>query len=204
MRQCSCPSGWVGKHCEQESPCKDNPCSNGGVCQERDSAHVPAGELAYACQCLPGYSGSNCQVQSSVCGACCNGVKNCTNGTSPVCTDEAPARQVRLKHLCSLSFHSVLHHLDGRNVIRQCGISHTGLHCEPPCENGGKCVDVGFEGWTACHCIFPWLGDSCTKLNNYSSVADESPAMIQEIRDRTGINSSSEVPASISVTCVAG
>ena len=91
VRQCSCPNGWVGAHCEQESQCKNSPCYNGGICQDASGLNSED----YSCQCPPGFSGSRCQSHSSVCGACCDGMKNCTNGTSTVCSDEAPAEQVR-------------------------------------------------------------------------------------------------------------
>lgn len=83
--------------------------------------------------------------------------------------------------------------------MRQCGTTRS--QCDPPCANGGNCVDLGFEGLTDCGCVFPWGGDDCTKRSNYTLAHDggTSPGsaldVVNKIRDETGVNSSDQVPA---------
>ena len=47
--------------------CASSPCLNGGICVSTQSG--------YACQCIPGYTGANCQIYADMCasGPCLNG-----------------------------------------------------------------------------------------------------------------------------------
>ena len=46
-------ANYSGEFCDLFNPCANNPCLNGGNCLISAST--------YCCNCLPGYSGSNCQ-----------------------------------------------------------------------------------------------------------------------------------------------
>ncbi|CAH1777875.1 unnamed protein product, partial [Owenia fusiformis] len=53
-KTCCCIDNWTGAFCEVPiTPCTSNPCLNGGTCI--------TSENEYRCECLPGYTGSNCE-----------------------------------------------------------------------------------------------------------------------------------------------
>ena len=47
-------AGYSGTLCTIFNPCANNPCLNSGTCSVTGST--------YTCSCLPGYSGTNCQI----------------------------------------------------------------------------------------------------------------------------------------------
>ena len=84
LRQCDCPKGWLGFHCEFFAPetdndgsqeCGDNICQNGGTCvqtlvvdQEEDDGQP---EEKYHCECataytdFESYAGESCEYKST-------------------------------------------------------------------------------------------------------------------------------------------
>ncbi|XP_053221313.1 lactadherin isoform X1 [Podarcis raffonei] len=55
---CKCPSGYEGKHCENNmNECSSQPCKNGGTCLDLSGD--------YACKCMPPYLGKSCQLRCS-------------------------------------------------------------------------------------------------------------------------------------------
>ena len=55
---CNCDLGWVGWLCDEDNDeCQDEPCQNGGTCQQTVQ---PGG---YTCSCLEAYKGTNCQEE---------------------------------------------------------------------------------------------------------------------------------------------
>lgn len=53
-------AGFSGPLCQfSGGVCANNPCQNGGTCYP-----LVGGALGYTCQCLPGYSGINCQFRN--------------------------------------------------------------------------------------------------------------------------------------------
>ncbi|XP_041372182.1 cubilin-like [Gigantopelta aegis] len=79
-RSCTCPSGYVGNGVgpngctsgSQTGACLSNPCQNGAAC-------INAGS-SYRCQCMAGYTGTNCETDINECASnpCQNG-GTCTN-----------------------------------------------------------------------------------------------------------------------------
>ena len=62
--QCSSIGRYVGKHCEIDSkPCDSNPCQNGGACIVLDQEMCDTGlPYCFKCDCVPSFTGSNCQL----------------------------------------------------------------------------------------------------------------------------------------------
>ncbi|XP_076066701.1 protocadherin-like wing polarity protein stan isoform X3 [Oratosquilla oratoria] len=72
---CRCPKGFTGMRehyeCDTEvNLCYSNPCGNHGSCMRREGG--------YTCVCLPGYTGTNCEV-NMLSGPCKDGV--CAHGS---------------------------------------------------------------------------------------------------------------------------
>ncbi|KFM78257.1 Basement membrane-specific heparan sulfate proteoglycan core protein, partial [Stegodyphus mimosarum] len=57
--------------CGGRTPCEKNPCLNDGTCVEDDGS--PQG---YVCECLEGYSGTNCEIETDLCSL----IDPCKNG----------------------------------------------------------------------------------------------------------------------------
>ncbi|XP_077863615.1 uncharacterized protein LOC100367658, partial [Saccoglossus kowalevskii] len=67
-------SGYTGNQCETDiDECKDNPCRNGGECQD--------GVNSYTCDCISGFEGNNCERSIDDCrpNLCLNGAL-CVDG----------------------------------------------------------------------------------------------------------------------------
>ncbi|KAI1891510.1 hypothetical protein AGOR_G00144550 [Albula goreensis] len=144
---CSCPSGWVGKHCEiNTDTCASNPCIHGN-CSVR--------ALAYECMCEAGYIGSNCEKEADMCEdhKCANGA-TCLHGinrysclchenyTGPYCSvevEEVPWYIVR--------------HIRPKLPVSICGNEQKNYTCF----NGGNCSEVGMM----CDCMSGFTGHRC-------------------------------------------
>ncbi|XP_063224864.1 protein crumbs isoform X2 [Bacillus rossius redtenbacheri] len=53
---CQCNSGKCGIHCNLTDPCEENPCQNGGTCNE----YCVDAPNRYSCKCIDGFVGVNC------------------------------------------------------------------------------------------------------------------------------------------------
>jgi len=76
--KCECPDGFSGVHCEINSSCDSNPCSNGGICDVSD-------EDGKVCTCPSGYYSDLCDVDSCTDDQCNSGTCAVT-GTSFSCS----------------------------------------------------------------------------------------------------------------------
>lgn len=77
---CRCRPGFSGSRCETNvDDCVDNPCRNGGTCDD--------GVNDFTCTCTLGFTSKDCSVRSSPCDQfpCDNGGTCYTHFTGPVC-----------------------------------------------------------------------------------------------------------------------
>lgn len=72
VARCECREGFVPPRCLPipRDPCLSNPCLNAGNCTR--GVLYPL----YTCSCLRGFTGNNCQLQSTTCG----GIRNADSG----------------------------------------------------------------------------------------------------------------------------
>lgn len=116
--------------------CASAPCENGATCTNT--------ETGYSCECPPGFTGANCELEIDSCAA-----EPCVNG---FCTDEVDGYACA----CAAGFTG-----DNCEVeIDECAAA--------PCVNGGICVDAlaGYE----CHCLVGYTGPRCeTVIDNCAS-----------------------------------
>ncbi|MFT3764729.1 MAG: fibrinogen-like YCDxxxxGGGW domain-containing protein [Minicystis sp.] len=146
--------------------CASGPCQNGASCE--------SGLSGYTCQCAPGFTGTNCEINIDDCagnpcqngGACADGVGGYTCQCAPGFTganceidiNECAAHPCVNGGVCS----------DQINAYScACPPGFTGKNCEinidecagAPCQNGGACVD-GVNGYT-CQCAPGFTGQNC-------------------------------------------
>jgi hypothetical protein len=154
-----CYAAPVVDHCAQA------PCQNDGVCMNMDEG--------YACECAPGFTGTDCELEIDDCAAnpCING--DCTDGADGYAcsclpgyegvdcetnTNDCAANPCENGGICTDG-------IDGYSC--QCDAGYTGSDCEieiddcaaSPCQNGGVCSD-GVDGYS-CACPAGFAGASC-------------------------------------------
>lgn len=145
--------------------CAEDPCQNDGTCVN--------GDEGYTCECAPGFTGSDCELEIDECAddPCVNG--DCTDqvaGYACAClpgyegsncetnTNECALSPCDNGGICT----------DGVNGYScQCDAGFAGTDCEldidecagDPCQNGGECTD-GVAGYS-CACPAGYTGASC-------------------------------------------
>ncbi|KAJ8414569.1 hypothetical protein AAFF_G00037710 [Aldrovandia affinis] len=132
--QCNCQEGWGGLFCNQDlNYCTNHkPCRNGATCTN-------TGQGSYTCACRPGFSGSNCELETNECDS-----NPCKNGGS--CND----MENDYSCTCPQGFY-------GKN----CEIS--AMTCaDGPCFNGGTCMEKMTGGYS-CRCPHGYMGSNCEK-----------------------------------------
>ncbi|KAI9538692.1 hypothetical protein NQZ68_012345 [Dissostichus eleginoides] len=185
--KCLCPPGWTGRTCQLEprprgflvlytpSVTEDtNECEMSICVHARSCRNLIGG---YLCDCLPGWTGPNCDIRNSSCqGLCLNGGrcedqvsgsrclcppgflgKYCQNRESPC--DSAP---------CLHGGQCV--EKDGRTITCNCPTGFSGSFCEialdpcnpNPCQQGMACHST--EGRYTCACPEGYYGHECMSL----------------------------------------
>ncbi|XP_078660964.1 uncharacterized protein LOC144905260 [Branchiostoma floridae x Branchiostoma belcheri] len=176
--------------------CRSAPCQNGAVCQD--------GVNGFTCQCVPGYTGTLCEMEVNECrsapcqnGAVCqDGVNSFTCQCAPGYTgtlceieiDECSSAPCQNGAVCYDEFNS---------FTCQCVPGYTGTLCEDidecassPCLGGGTCVDH-VNGYS-CVCPKGHVGDKCEIVSYpggcllFSSDAVSYPEASQECQTRGG------------------
>lgn len=169
--QCSCQEGWGGLLCDQDlNFCTHHkPCENGATCMN-------TGEGSYTCTCLPGYTGTNCELLMQECDSkpCRNG-GTCTNldrgyqCTCPPGFEGSHCEHSLLTCADSPCFHGgrCTERDGGRSYRCDCPRSYTGLNCEKKvdkctsllCANGAPCLIL--NGESICSCRAGFVGVRC-------------------------------------------
>ncbi|XP_066519508.1 delta-like protein C [Hoplias malabaricus] len=133
--QCNCKEGWGGLFCNQDL----NFCTNHKPCMN-DATCTNTGQGSYTCACKPGFSGTNCEIETSECDS-----NPCKNGGS--CNDLVNDYSCT----CPQGFY-------GKN----CEIS--AMTCaDGPCFNGGTCIVDDKTGGYSCRCPPGYVGSNCEK-----------------------------------------
>jgi hypothetical protein len=145
--------------------CEEDPCQNSGICVNGDDD--------YTCECAPGYTGTDCEIEIDECeaspcanGDCIDGVGGYTceclpgwEGTNcEIDTNECAPNPCDNGGICT----------DGPNSYScQCDAGYSGTDCETdiddcagdPCQNGGACSD-GVADYS-CACLAGFTGSNC-------------------------------------------
>ncbi|BFZ02934.1 hypothetical protein BsWGS_05974 [Bradybaena similaris] len=175
--KCQCPhdgGSYDSKCAKLDDPCQDKNCSTHGKCP-------PDGSVRAVCECEPGYTGDNCEIDIDECGinnqsclyngSCHDGVNNyscsCVNGFSgrhcEVLPDFCHHNDCRVSErgICTNDFHNFTasctcgeHYiLDSQNP----GVCIPITYCSSnPCVNG-TCSDV----IGGCNCTLGFEGSLC-------------------------------------------
>ncbi|KAI1888389.1 hypothetical protein AGOR_G00184640 [Albula goreensis] len=155
--------------------CVLNPCQNNARCEEMGAG--------YLCDCLPGFTGSNCESDINECdSAPCQNGGICTDGLGDFlceCQPGYPGSQCEAEvNECS-SNPCVNNGICVDEVDQftcSCRDGYTGVHCEleidecqsNPCLNKGLCEDL--KGGYTCTCAQGFAGDICEiNVNECSS-----------------------------------
>lgn len=166
--QCICKEGWGGLFCNQDlNYCTNHrPCLNGGTC-------FNTGEGLYTCQCPPGFTGSECQNETSDCSTnpCQNGGTcfEMTKGYKCECHKGWIGKHCEEKTV--ICAEKPCHHGTCKDTKLgfkcDCPLGYSGRNCETqvnecnpnPCENGGSCVNKGDA--YKCSCPSGFQGTRC-------------------------------------------
>nr|XP_026691209.1 slit homolog 2 protein isoform X2 [Ciona intestinalis] len=190
--QCTCQSGFKGRHCEMPiDPCILEPCNNGGRCIARD-------EAVYTCECPVGFSGDRCEVNVDDCTPTSCPVSNatCVDGVNeftckcPVgwmgnhCSEQIPD-PCTLEQPCQNGGSCVLvQEIDSISYRCDCDTGYRGVNCtdrfdpcrDHKCENAGICERnpqsaIGYQ----CNCQGEYRGQYCTFPMNSVDVLQDDP-----------------------------
>ncbi|XP_035217057.1 protein crumbs-like isoform X1 [Stegodyphus dumicola] len=69
--KCDCYPGYQGKNCSVKQKCEDNPCFNGGTCENIDK------DPQYKCKCPLGHIGYHCNIRNECHPSKCNHQGDC-------------------------------------------------------------------------------------------------------------------------------
>ena len=85
----------LGPQCQFKGPCTLDPCINGGTCQQ---TYLNNGSFIYACDCLTGFNGTNCELEINWCDSnpCQNEGSNCTSTTETFICDCGPGYEGKI------------------------------------------------------------------------------------------------------------
>ncbi|XP_022113060.2 protein crumbs [Pieris rapae] len=165
---CLCPKHYHGMFCELEDSldpqCVAGPCRNNGSCS------VPTGADSYVCDCLPGYTGRNCETDIDECAisgaACLNGGRcvDAVNNYTCDCTNTGytgPRCDININECLeerSVCGHGVCYDTYG-SFVCACLPGYTGDRCQKmsacasgPCGVGGACVEENNGAGFRCVC----------------------------------------------------
>jgi hypothetical protein len=146
--------------------CADDPCENGGTCENTPDA--------FTCHCQPGYTGDRCQTPIDNCASnpCQNG-GTCSNHTGGY-TCACPAGYTGAN--CETLVDNCASEPCQNGGVCENGVNQYTCHCEPgytgancetlvnnceanPCQNGGACTSNA-NGYT-CGCAVGYTGTNC-------------------------------------------
>ncbi|XP_076046639.1 cell polarity complex component crumbs isoform X2 [Oratosquilla oratoria] len=207
---CGCFDGYTGKNCEEDiAECSSTPCLNSGTCLERSNrtlyedlqvfqnfSYETAG--GYECQCVPGYTGINCEINIDECapGPCVHGT--CEDGINAYSCSCWPGYE---GYDCEIEIDECERYIpcvQGNCVDKladymcECNEGFGGKNCsvalegclDVVCENGGTCEALLYDEIThdfKCHCPHGFTGDTC-RLATTLSMAGESYVRINSDR----------------------
>ena len=144
---CICTEDYNGTKCDQPV-CHSNYCNGNGVCSINDNTH--------SCQCNPGYSGDQCEIDHLVCEdtTCHNGICHEGPGIEWTCSCPEWCDPPLSTFECSTSCNN------------PCDIL-------APCENNSTCITINMdneENYFAnfnytCNCTFGYGGRNCSEDN---------------------------------------
>lgn len=116
--------------------CDSSPCQNIGTC-------ISGGATTYTCQCLAGFTGSDCQTDIAECGS-----SPCANGATCIDTNDFNLFEC----ICPGGF-----------VGTKCD-ENVDECVSSPCAQGGTCQDL-IDGYS-CTCRSGYTGNSCAQEIN--------------------------------------
>ncbi|XP_039288666.1 protein crumbs isoform X2 [Nilaparvata lugens] len=215
--QCKCYPGYSGKNCEVDiNECEPNPCQYGGTCLELSNAtlyqvnsSLPAAfqqnfsyaaASGYACVCVPGVRGDNCEenineCESSPCyhGKChdlIDGYRcDCEPGyEGPLCNiDINECEQYRpcMHGECYDQKAGYLCVCDPRFGGKNCSVELTGCK-QSACLNGGTCKPYLLDEvhhLFNCSCGHGYHGNTCQQSTTMSLTGHSSYIMANTTRD---------------------
>ncbi|XP_052127342.1 protein crumbs isoform X1 [Frankliniella occidentalis] len=214
---CECYAGYSGKNCEIDiNECESSPCQYGGFCFQKSNSSLyqtndpslPAifaekfsyeNASGYICLCVPGITGSNCEVNINECesnpcrwGNCVDKIGHydceCEEGFMgahcEIDIDECDLYKPCVNGTC----------IDRRaNYFCECTPKYGGKNCsvelhgcdENRCQNNGTCKPY-LENETQhkfnCSCTNGYHGDLCEKVTTMS-LSGKSYALVHTTRD---------------------
>lgn len=117
---CICPSGFTGENCEN---CLNLSCSNGGVCRKSKSD-------VSRCECLDGYSGKFCEIDS--CADYCYNNGNCSvslMGLQCKCPDQYSGPKCEKDECEGFCYNDGVCSVSGNSKKCNCSWRYTGRKC---------------------------------------------------------------------------